>query len=295
MERIFEWNYAEIVDGRRKTYGQQKEVLIVPKVFLPFFTWVRFLFCPFRPIHTIYTNIKSHNGGFWKTCTKCVAALSKDPRSDIFGTRSTQAGGFKTGWGRPTVGKERNGVREEPVRLPSFSFLVLCRLVPSPTFLSLFLSLSPLSVPRNTFLSLFLFFFSPISFPAQYTERAHGRTLIVGSRHQHTWSYGKSILALHFGGNTRVRFVPLDANLPLPSFPFSLPLSRADSTLPGVRSETTRSCWDNHNEDILSMQKARRRHSAFRVAPRMRYNDAAAIKQETIIRISIFRSRSSRA
>ena len=158
-----------------------------------FFTFLYLSPFPFFPFssHTIYTNMKSHNGGFWKTCTKYVAALSKVRPQVRYIWNALYTGGRRAVLKRGKVdlrGKERNGVREEPVRLPSFLslyFAVSFHLPPFYLSRSFSLSLS-LSLSRNTFLFTLSFFSSPISFPAQYTERPHGRTLIVGSRHQHT-------------------------------------------------------------------------------------------------------------
>lgn len=250
MEYFRKRNYAEIIDdlgNSRRTEGSSNR----SKRILHFCAWVRFLYFSCRLSSA--TSVKSHNGGrkvLENVHEMCCSAFEGLQVRYIWNALYTA--GFKTGWEKRPTGETRDGVREEPVRSPSFFFF--------PCTFAVSLSRLSFSLCLSTFFSP-LFFLSSISFPAQYTERAHRRTLIVGSRHQHTWSYGKSILALHFGGNTRVRFVPLDE----PSSPFPLPSFSRWLYFVRVRSETTRSCWDNHNEDIFSMQKARR-HSAFRIA-----------------------------
>lgn len=132
----------------RKLENDGKEV---PNVFCIFA--LGFDFFTFR---TDLSSATSRNGGrFWKTCTKRVTAHSKDPRSDIFGTRSIPAA-LKRGEVDLHCGEARNGVREEPVRLPSFFFF--------PRTFAVSLHLPPsFSVSRNIFLSLLFFLFHFLS------------------------------------------------------------------------------------------------------------------------------------
>lgn len=92
---ILKRNYAEIVDVRRKLKDNRRKSQWSPTYFYIFLLWARFLCFPCRPAPAVYTNVKRliNGGRFRKTCTKRVAAHSKDFRSDIFGTRSTPAAG----------------------------------------------------------------------------------------------------------------------------------------------------------------------------------------------------------